>query len=63
MQINNRDIEKKLAADFNLPVKVVRAVPLSVFNLVRKAMKDGDGKSVRLMYFGIFVPKDQVYKK
>lgn len=63
MQISNNDIEKKLAADFNLPVKIVRAVPQSICNLVKQAIKEGNGKSVRLRYFGIFVPKDQVFKK
>lgn len=63
MQINSNEIEKKLAADFNLPVKIVRAIPQSICNLVKQAIKEGEGKSVRLKYFGIFVPKDQVFKR
>lgn len=62
MQIDTNDLINKIAKAYSLPPRTVADIVKSPFKMVREVIKGEEDKSVRLMYFGIFVPKS-VYKK
>lgn len=61
-QINTKTLTKEIAEEFNIPSSEVDLVMHSTFGFVRETITSEPDKSVRLKFFGIFLPKSK-YKK
>lgn len=60
MEINNKKILEEVAEETGFSFNVVDKSIRSIFEFIRATMKEGKLKSVRLIYFGIFVAKEKI---
>ena len=61
MQINSDELIKQIAKDYGVSAQVVSDIVRSPFKMVREVIKEGKD-SARLMYFGIFIKKEDVMR-
>jgi hypothetical protein len=50
----SKEIDKDLSLRYGIPLSIIEAATIAPFQFIRKVMKEGDFKSIRLMHLGLF---------